>query len=106
MAPPIGQPTSIPRPAATRACPIRTICCLRHHALTIQLYAKRKAYPIRSVAVSVAHVEEAGKYQLKRTIKIEGELEQPVLDDLLRVANRCPVHKSLSAQISIETSLA
>lgn len=74
--------------------------------LTIQLYAKRKAYPIRSVAVSVAHIEEAGKYQLKRTIKIEGELEQQVLDDLLRVANRCPVHKSLSAQISIETSLA
>jgi len=74
--------------------------------LTIQVYAKRKAYPVRSIHVTVDHVEEAGKYMLKRTVKVEGDLERSVLDDLLRVANRCPVHKSLSAQISIETSLS
>lgn len=74
--------------------------------LTLQLYAKRKGYAITAVHVSVGHVEANGTYTMNREVKVSGELTPQILEDLLRVANRCPVHKSLSAQISIETSIA
>lgn len=73
--------------------------------LTLQLYAKRKGYAIASIDVSVAHEEANGTYTLKREVKVGGELTPQILDDLLRVANRCPVHKTLSGQIAIETSI-
>ncbi|WP_423199534.1 MULTISPECIES: OsmC family protein [unclassified Cupriavidus] len=74
-------------------------------ALTLQVYAKRKSYDLQAVRVTVRHEEAAGQYKLVRTVEVEGELSPQVRDDLLRVANKCPVHKSLSAQISVETSL-
>lgn len=96
-----GGDTSIPNPhelldSALAACT----------TLTIQIYAKRKAYDLRAVHVSVRHEESAGQYKMLRTVRVEGELAPAAREDLLRVANKCPVHKSLSAQISIETTLA
>src|SRR5262249_30042821 len=73
--------------------------------LTLQVYAKRKAYDLRAVRVTVRHEETAGHYKLLRTVEVEGELAPQVRDDLLRVANKCPVHKALSAEIAIETAL-
>ena len=43
---------------------------------------------------------------MNREVKVSGELTPQILDDLLRVANRCPVHKTLSGQFSIQTSIA
>ena len=96
---PMGDP-AIPNPhdlldSALAACT----------TLTLQIYAKRKGYDLQEVHVSVAHEETPGAYKMVRTIALRGELAPNVRDDLLRVANKCPVHKSLSAQISIDTSL-
>ncbi|EON17307.1 osmotically inducible protein C [Cupriavidus sp. UYMSc13B] len=74
--------------------------------LTLQLYAKRKGYAITEVHVSVGHEEANGTYTMNREVKVSGELTPQILDDLLRVANRCPVHKTLSGQFSIQTSIA
>lgn len=74
--------------------------------LTLQLYARRKGYAVSAIHVSVAHDEANGTYTLKRDVKVTGELAPEILDDLLRVANRCPVHKTLSGQFSIQTSIA
>ncbi|WP_354684573.1 OsmC family protein [Cupriavidus necator] len=73
--------------------------------LTLQLYARRKDYPITGIHVCVAHEEANGTYTIKREVKIAGEVAPDVLNDLLRVANRCPVHKTLSGQFSIQTSI-
>ncbi|WP_454765753.1 OsmC family protein [Cupriavidus campinensis] len=73
--------------------------------LTLQLYAKRKGYDLQEVHVSVRHEEAPGTYKMVRTVTLTGDLAANVRDDLLRVANKCPVHKSLSAQIAIETTL-
>lgn len=96
---PMGNP-AIPNPhdlldSALAACT----------TLTLQIYAQRKGYDLQEVHVSVAHEETTGAYKMVRTIALRGELAPNVRDDLLRVANKCPVHKSLSAQISIDTSL-
>jgi len=74
--------------------------------LTLQLYAKRKNYAVTGIHVSVDHQEAGGSYSLKREVRVSGDLKPEILDDLLRVANRCPVHKSLSSQITIETTIS
>jgi putative redox protein len=74
--------------------------------LTLQLYAKRKGYAVTGVHVSVGHEEANGTYTMNREVKVSGELSPQILEDLLRVANRCPVHKTLSGQFSIQTSIA
>ena len=73
--------------------------------LTIQIYAKRKAIPVEGVFVSITHTEEAGLYQLQRNIQLKGPLTEAQRSDLLRVANKCPIHKVLSGQITITTQL-
>jgi len=74
--------------------------------LTLQIYARRKGYELQEVRVTVSHEEAPGTYKLIRHIELRGNLAPNVREDLLRVANKCPVHKSLSAQISIDTTLA
>ena len=96
---PAGNP-SIPNPhdlldSALAACT----------TLTLQVYAKRKGYDLQQVRVSVSHEEVPGSYKLIRNIEVQGDLAPNVREDLLRVANKCPVHKSLSAQITIDTTL-
>lgn len=73
--------------------------------LTIQIYAKRKAIPLERVLVSITHIEEAGLYQLQRNIQLKGQFTEAQRDDLLRVANKCPIHKVLSGQFTIITQL-
>ena len=74
--------------------------------LTLQVYARRRGYDLQGVRVTVSHDEAPGTYKLVRHIELQGDLADNVREDLLRVANKCPVHKSLSAQISIDTTLA
>ena len=74
-------------------------------ALTIQIYAKRKAIPLERVLVSITHIEETGLYQLQRGIQLKGQLTETQRTDLLRVANKCPIHKVLSGQFTINTQL-
>ena len=74
--------------------------------LTLQLYAKRKGYAVESIHASVTHEETSGRYAMKREVHVTGNLDSKILEDLLRVANKCPVHKSLSAEIVIDTTLS
>lgn len=73
--------------------------------LTIQIYAKRKMIPVDGVLVTITHVEESGLYQILRNIQLKGQLTEAQRSDLLRVANKCPIHKVLSGQITITTQL-
>jgi uncharacterized OsmC-like protein len=77
-------------------------------AMTLQLYARRKGYPLLEVAVEVEHGrnhlndgEESedpggGRVEsLHRRIVVRGPLDDAQKADLLRVAQKCPVHKTL-----------
>jgi putative redox protein len=75
-------------------------------SMTIKLYADRKGWPLESVEVSVdgAHVD--GAFVLTRKVHVTGPLDDEQRARLLEIANKCPVHKSLSGPIRIETALA
>jgi putative redox protein len=74
--------------------------------LTLQVYAKRKNYPLDSVQVSLVHDEDDATYRMDRKITLAGALSQQQKDDLMRVANACPLHKALHKKFDITTTLA
>lgn len=73
--------------------------------LTLELYAQRKAYEIRQIDVKVTHTHEAGVYRMRRSIQVFGALTDDQRAALLRVAEACPVHKTLVGDIQIDTHL-
>jgi putative redox protein len=74
-------------------------------SLTLQIYAARKSYPLREAQVTITHEEGKGFYKLDRKIQLIGELSEEQRQDLLRVAERCPIHRVLTGEITINTAL-
>lgn len=74
-------------------------------ALTLELYAKRKGYALAGIHVEIDREEAGGIYRLIRRIQLHGELDQTTREDLLRIANKCPIHKALSGQFQIDSEL-
>jgi putative redox protein len=79
-------------------------------ALTVLGYAKRKGIPLEGIQVSVdrdASEERTGTYRLKVVLTLTGNLTDPQRQDLLRVAEKCPIHKLMTAVTTeIVTSLS
>ena len=73
--------------------------------LTVTLYAKRKGYALDEVQVAIRHGQEGAAYALHRTIRYLGQLSDDEKARLTDIANKCPVHKTLSGQIDITTEM-
>lgn len=71
--------------------------------LTVSLYAKCKGYALDEVRVSIRHGQEGEAYTLHRSIHYVGALSEEEKQRLTDIANKCPVHKTLSGQIQITT---
>ncbi|MFC5547526.1 OsmC family protein [Massilia aerilata] len=71
--------------------------------LTVNLYARRKGYALDEVQVSIQHGQEGAAYALHRSIRYLGALSEEEKQRLTDIANKCPVHKTLSGQIQITT---
>jgi putative redox protein len=77
-------------------------------AMTLRLYAKHKALPLADVQVVVRHQKtpDASPPDLYlRTITLNGPLDADQRQRLLEIAEKCPVHRMLTAGVRIETSL-
>ncbi|WP_297695586.1 OsmC family protein [Phenylobacterium sp.] len=77
-------------------------------AMTLRLYADRKGWPLRSALVRVAHRSQGleVKDRFAREIVLEGELAAEQKQRLLEIAERCPVHKTLTRGSEIVSVLA
>jgi putative redox protein len=71
--------------------------------LTVTMVARRKSLPLEDVRVQVEHGQHGGAYEFKRRIEFVGDLSDDERARLLDIANKCPVHKTLSGTIRIET---
>jgi putative redox protein len=87
-------------------------------AMTLQIYARRRGYPLHEVAVEVeherVHAEDCKRCEnpregliehLQRKIVLRGPLTDEQRDDLLRVASRCPVHKTLRSTPEVHDTI-
>jgi len=77
-------------------------------AMTLRLYASRKAWPLARVKVRVEHVRATldARDRFERDIILEGDLDDAQRVKLLEIANRCPVHHTLERGSEVITVLA
>ena len=87
-------------------------------SMTIAMYARRKRLALERVTVrlrqSRVHAEDCAACEtgmptltlIERDIELEGVLDEEQRAQLLAIANRCPVHQTLTSQMNIRTRLA
>ncbi len=87
-------------------------------AMTLKLYAGRKGWPLEQVEVRLSHTKiyardcedcqtREGKLdRIEREIHLAGPLDAEQRARLLEIADRCPVHRTLTSEIQIRTRLA
>ncbi len=86
-------------------------------AMTVRMYAERKGWPLAQVSVHLEHEKihaedcadcetRSGKLdEINRVLEFEGDLDQAQRDRLLEIADRCPVHRTLTHEIKIRSTL-
>jgi len=85
-------------------------------AMTLRLYAERKALPLDHVTVRLTHAKihaadcescetkEGMLDRIERAITFSGALDEGQRARLLEIADKCPVHRTLTSEIEIKTS--
>jgi putative redox protein len=86
-------------------------------SMTVRMYANKKGWPLERVEVRLRHkrihAEDCAECETKigfishieRSITLVGDLDDDQRERLLAIAERCPVHQTLTSEINISTSL-
>jgi putative redox protein len=86
-------------------------------SMTLRMYAKLKKFPLEHVIVRLKHEKihvddcigcdnnNLKLDHIERLIELEGTLTQEQRTKLLEIADKCPVHRTLTSKIIITTKL-
>lgn len=86
-------------------------------AMTLQMYARRKKWDLQEVRVHLEHYKDYAEDMMngeapegkidhfERILELLGDLDDEQRERLLEIANRCPVHRTLSEEVKIITKL-
>lgn len=86
-------------------------------SMTIRMYADLKKLPLKKVIVKLSHEkiyaqdcincdEKNSRIDhINRLIELQGDLNRDQRAKLLEIANKCPVHRTLTSKILITTEL-
>jgi uncharacterized OsmC-like protein/fermentation-respiration switch protein FrsA (DUF1100 family) len=87
-------------------------------SMTMRLYADRKSLPLERITVTLKHqkihAEDCAECETKvgmldqidRVIAMEGALDAEQRKKLMEIADKCPVHRTLTSEIRIVTKAA
>jgi uncharacterized OsmC-like protein len=87
-------------------------------AITVRMYANNKGWPLESVTVGLHHDKVHAKDceecetndnsridRITMELELEGPLDATQRRRLLNIAGKCPVHRTLTSTVKIETAL-
>jgi putative redox protein len=86
-------------------------------SMTVALYARRKRWPLEAVTVTLRHskihaadcesceTKEGKLDHIERDVELVGSLSREQRARLLEIADMCPVHRTLTSEIDIQTRL-
>jgi len=84
--------------------------------MTLRLYADAKALPLDRVTVRLSHsrihaadceqceTKEGMLDRIERSITLKGDLNAAQRARLMEIADKCPVHRTLTSEIDIKTT--
>jgi uncharacterized OsmC-like protein len=84
-------------------------------SMTVGMYARRKAWPLEEVTVHLRHsriyaadcaeceTREGTLDRIDRDIHFAGPLTDEQRSRLVEIANKCPVHRTLTSEVEIRT---
>lgn len=87
-------------------------------SMTVQMYARRKDWPLETINTNVSyskeHAEDCEHCETENTkldtfyriITLDGDLDDTQIKKLLEIADKCPVHKTLSTTSRIITEIS
>jgi len=87
-------------------------------SMTLELYARRKGWPLEAVTVRLRHMKvyaqdcaecetkEGMIDRIEREIELAGPLDAEQKAKLMEIADKCPVHRTLTREINVRTRLA
>ena len=87
-------------------------------SMTLRMYAERKRLPLERVTVRLRHdkvhardcaeceTREGKIDRIDREIEVHGALDEAQRARLLEIADKCPVHRTLHAEVRVQTRLA
>src|SRR5688572_27451227 len=72
--------------------------------ITLKMYAARKEWPLERVDVEIdlEFDNQKNETRIRRSIVVNGNLSEDQKQNLLSIANKCPLHKILINSINIE----
>ena len=85
--------------------------------MTLALYARRKGWPLDGVTVRLTHsrihaqdcadceTKEGKLDQIESELTLSGRLDDSQRAKLVEIADKCPVHRTLTSEIKIRTRL-
>ena len=86
-------------------------------SMTLLMYARRKGWPLEDVEVRLSHRRDYARDcedcetnpvqidQIERRITLKGDLDESQRLRLLEIAEKCPVHRTITGKIKVEDSL-
>ncbi len=84
-------------------------------SMTVRLYADRKQWPLKRIMVRLKHgriyakdcaeceTKEGMIDHIDRVITFEGELDAEQRKRLMEIADKCPVHHTLTSEVEIQS---
>ncbi|HEU5103569.1 MAG TPA: OsmC family protein [Roseiflexaceae bacterium] len=86
-------------------------------SMTLQMYARRKGWPLEDVEVRLRHQRDYTRDcedcdtqptqidRIERRITLKGQLDEAQRTRLLEIAEKCPVHRTLTGTIQVSDLL-
>lgn len=74
-------------------------------AMTIQMYARRKGWPLANVRVEFEESSRDGLPLIRKEIHLKGNLAPEQVDALKKIAEKCPVNKLITGDKHVQADI-